>query len=322
MGETLSVDRRRLLYLHDMLLTETTVDWLLDSDPSIRWQVMRDLTEENPETTAKERSRVATEGWGARLLALQAEDGNWGGGVYTPKWTSTTYTLLLLRHLGIDADDERVRRAIALVRDRVVMGRKELPFFEYRTEACITAMALALGSYFLEDARDMPQPDYLLDRQREDGGWNCSVRSDRSSFHTTISTLEALLEYERAVGGDEAISEARARAHEYLLRRRLMYRLSTGELVDKRWLLLSFPPRWHYDVLRGLDYLRDAGVETDERCDEALELIASKRRQDGTWPLQGRHVGKEHFQMEEGSGKPSRWNTLRALRVLGWHTSD
>jgi len=322
MGETLSVARRRLLYLHDMLLTETTVDWLLDSDPSIRWQVMRDLIEEHPETTAKERSRVATEGWGARLLALQAEDGNWGGGAYTPKWTSTTYTLLLLRHLGIDADDEKVRSAIALVRDRVVMGRREFPFFEYSTEACITAMTLALGSYFLEDAQDMPQPEYLLDRQRKDGGWNCAVRSDRSSFHTTISTLESLLEYERAVGADGAISEARARAHEYLLQRRLMYRLSTGELVEKRWLLLSFPPRWHYDVLRGLDYLRDAGVEPDGRCEDALELIASKRRQNGTWPLQGRHVGKEHFQMEEGTGKPSRWNTLRALRVLGWRTSD
>lgn len=302
-----------------MLVTETTLDWLLDSDPSIRWQALRDLTDERPDDVAVERSRVAREGWGARLLALQAEDGNWGGGAYTPKWISTTYTLLLLRHLGIDPDDEKVRRAIGLVRDRVVMGGKEMPFFEYCTEACITAMALALGSYFLEDARDMPQPEYLLDRQRRDGGWNCSVGSNRSSFHTTISALEALLEYERAVGGDGSISEARSRAHEYLLQRRLMYRLSTGELVDRRWLLMSFPPRWHYDVLRGLDYLRSAGVKPDERWAEAIELVESKRDPDGRWPLENTHPGRVHFEMDEGDGKPSRWNTLRAMRVLDWH---
>jgi hypothetical protein len=183
-------------------------------------------------------------------------------------------------------------------------------------------MTLALGSYFLDDARSMPQPEVLLDRQKEDGGWNCQVGSDRSSFHTTISVLEGLLEYERAVGGDPTLAQARGRAHEYLLQRRLMYSLRTGELVNPRWLLMSFPPRWFYDVLRGLDYLREAGTQPDPRTREAIEVIEGKRRKDGRWPLQNRHPGREHFVMEEGSGRPSRWNTLRALRVLDWYADD
>jgi len=295
------------------------LDWLLDSDPAIRWQVMRDLTDEPTSRVAAERARVAGEGWGARLLALQAHDGQWGGGVYSPKWISTTYTLLLLRHLGADPDDGRVRAAIDLVRDRVVMGGRNRPFFDYSTELCITGMALALGSYFLDDASSMPQPEILLERQKEDGGWNCHVSSDRSSFNTTLLVLEGLLEFERAVGGDPTVAEARSRAHEYLLERRLMYSLRSGELINPRWLLVSFPPRWFYDVLRGLDYLRDAGTDPDPRAGEAIEVIEDKRRRDGRWPLQNRHPGKEHFAMEEGSGKPSRWNTLRALRVLGWY---
>ena len=298
------------------------LDWLLDSDPAIRWQVMRDLTGESASRVATERARVANEGWGARLLSLQTDDGQWGGGVYSPKWISTTYTLLLLRHLGVDPDDRRVRAAIDLVSDRVVMGGKSRPFFDYSTEVCITGMALALGSYFLDDAGSMPQPEILVGRQKKDGGWNCHVRSNRSSFHTTISVLEGLLEYEGAVGGDPTLAEARSRAHEYLLERRLMYSLRTGELITSRWLLMSFPPRWFYDVLRGLDYLRDAGSEPSPRAGEAIEVIEGKLRRDGRWPLQNRHPGKEHFAMEEGSGKPSRWNTLRALRVLRWYHGD
>lgn len=296
------------------------LDWLLDADPAIRWQVMRDLTESSPDDIATERARVANEGWGARLLDLQAGDGQWGGGAYTPKWISTTYTLLLLRHLGIDPDDERVKAATGLVADRVRMGRRDLPFFDYRGETCISGMALALSSYFR--GRDEAGVEWFFDEQKDDGGWNCEVSSSRSSFNTTISVLEALLEYERSVGGDPAVASARERAHEYLLERRLMYSLSTGELINKRWLLMSFPPRWFYDVLRALDYLADAGVGPDERCAEAIEIVRSKRRKDGTWLLQGRHPGKEHFAMEEGAGKPSRWNTLRAVRVLQWHERE
>jgi len=302
-----------------MIIDSTTIDWLHDADPAIRWQVMRDLTDVAAEQVDIERSRVANEGWGARLLDLQAEDGNWGGGAYSPKWISTMYTLLLLRHLGIDPDDERMRAASDTVADRVTLGGRNQPFFQYSTEMCMTGMALALGSYFLENAHGLPQPEHVLERQRADGGWNCQVSSDRSSFHTTISVLEGVLEYETAVGGDAELAHARARAREYLLERRLMYSLTTGELVSRRWLLMSFPPRWFYDVLRGLDHFRESGIDPDPRSEEAVEVIRSKRRADGTWPLQNRHPGKVHFEMEEGSGKPSRWNTLRALRVLRWY---
>ena len=295
----------------------SVVDWLLESDPSIRWQALRDLAGAPASAVAAERSRVAKEGWGARLLALQAADGQWGGGSYTPKWTSTTYTLLLLRHLGIDPADPKVQAATRRVRDQVVMGASNRPYFLYSNELCVTSMVLALGSYFLEDPADLPQPEVLLERQHDDGGWNCHVASDRSSFHTTISALEGLLEYERALGGDSALAEARARAHEFLMERRLMYSLRTGELINSRWLLMSYPPRWFYDVLRALDYLQDAGEDPDPRIEEAVAVIGGKQRKDGYWPLQNRHPGKEHFSMES-SGKPSRWNTLRAMRVLTW----
>lgn len=296
---------------------DQVVNWLLDSDPAIRWQVMRDLTRDRNEVVA-ERSRVATEGWGAQILDLQSNDGQWGGGAYSPKWISTTYTLLLLRHFEIDPYDERVQSAIELVRDQVRMSG---PFFDYATEMCVTAMVLALRSYFFSEVGEPPQIPHILVAQRDDGGWNCRVSSKRSSFHTTISVLEALLEYENAAGGDPKVAEARDRAHEYLLKRRLMYSLSTGELINKRWLLLSFPTRWFYDVLRALDYLRVSGLDPHPRMAEAVEVLRSKRRGDGTWPLQNPHRGQVHFDMDEGAGKPSRWNTLRALRVLRWFES-
>jgi hypothetical protein len=296
---------------------DQVVNWLLDSDPAIRWQVMRDLTRDRNEVAA-ERSRVATEGWGARILDLQSNDGQWGGGAYSPKWISTTYTLLLLRHFEIDPYDERVQSAIELVRDQVRMSG---PFFDYATEMCVTAMVLAVRSYFFSEVGEPPQIPHILGAQRDDGGWNCRVSSKRSSFHTTISALEALLEYENAVGGDSKVAEARHRAHEYLLKRRLMYSLSTGELINRRWLLLSFPTRWFYDVLRALDYLRASGLDPHPRMAEAVDVLRSKRRGDGTWPLQNPHRGQVHFDMDEGAGKPSRWNTLRALRVLRWFES-
>ncbi|HSJ35208.1 MAG TPA: hypothetical protein VLB85_09160 [Acidimicrobiia bacterium] len=297
---------------------ESLVEWLMDSDPAIRWQVMRDLIGAPEAEVAAERSRVAEEGWGARLLGLQADDGRWGGGAYSPKWISTTYTLLLLRHLGIDPTHPAMTGATDRVRRQVAMGGKDRPYFTYVNEMCIASMVLALGAYFLDDPDDLPQPELLLANQRADGGWNCDVGSDRSSFHTTILALEGLLEYERAVGGASELEYARHRAHEYLLDRRLMYSLRTGELVNRRWLLMSFPPRWFYDVLRALDYFCAAGMDPDPRANEAVSVVEAKWRKDGRWPLQNRHPGREHFEMEEGPGKPSRWNTLRALRVLAW----
>lgn len=301
------------------VLTEEVRAWLLDSDPSIRWQVMAHLTDAPAESVSAERSRVAREGWGSRLLALQAEDGNWGGGVYSPKWISTTYTLLLLRDLGVDPTDTDMARAIDLVREKVTMGDAQWPFFSYRTETCITGMCLGLNSYFLEGDEDGETVvEWLLGQQLDDGGWNCATTrgSTRSSFNTTILALEGLLAYETATGASRTIAEARVRGHDYLLDRHLFRSLRSGEVVAERWKLFSFPPRWHYDVLRGLVYLTDAGAQLDSRAEEALDLVRSKRRSDGRWPLQNPHPGLTHFEMEEGAGKPSRWNTLRALRVL------
>lgn len=301
------------------MLTHDVGSWLLDSDPAIRWQVLRDLTDVPANEVETERNRVAVEGWGRRLLDLQAEDGNWGGGSYSPKWTSTTYTLLLLRHFGIDPTSAVVTSAVDRVRQNVTIGNANWPFFSYRTETCVTGMVLALASYFLEGGDDGETViDFLLGEQLDDGGWNCATTrgSTRASFNTTILALEGLLEYERAVGSDDTIRSARERGHEYLLDRHLFRSLRTGEVVSERWKLFSFPPRWHYDVLRGLEYLTDAGVRVDDRADEALALVDSKRRSDGRWPLQNPHPGKVHFQMEDGAGKPSRWNTLRALRVM------
>lgn len=299
------------------------IDWLLEGDPAIRWQTMRDLTDTSVDEVARERARVSTEGWGARLLSLQADDGHWGGGIYSPKWISTTYTLILLRRFGIDPATPECRAAIDRVQERV-FWRGPRPFFRYRGDTCVTGMVLALAAHFDITGGCGPVVDWLLDEQLDDGGWNCETRngSIRSSFHTTLSVLEGFLEWERAVGViDPAIVEARAKAHDYLLDRRLLRSLSTGEIINPRWKLFSFPPRWHYDVLRGLDYFRDAGVRFDERCDEAVSLIEHKRRPDGTWPLQNHYAGKEHFKMEPGPGKPSRWNTLRALRVLRFGAS-
>ncbi len=298
------------------------VDWLLDSDPAIRWQVLRDLTDEPAEVVAVERARVATEGWGARLLALQGDDGQWGGGTYNPKWISTTYTLLLLRLMGLDPASPEARAAIARVREGVTWKRHgDLPFFGGQVETCINGMVLQLGAYFGETGELVEGLiERVLGEQLDDGGWNCEApeRSHRSSFNTTILVLEALLEVEQSIGPDPAITAARARGEEYLLERRLFRSRSTGAVVRSEWTRFSFPPQWHYDVLRGLEYVRAAGGAPDERCAEAIDLVHRHRRDDGRWPLQHTHRGQVHFQMDEGDGKPSRWNTLRALRVLRW----
>ena len=294
------------------------VDWLLDSDPAIRWQVMRDLLDEPANVVAAERARVATEGWGARLLALQGADGQWAGGTLFPLWTGTTYTLVLLREMGLDPTSEQARRAVAPVRANSRWEEGNQLFFEGEVEPCINGKAVAIGAYFGEDVQAIV--DRLVGEQLQDGGWNCEAErgSTRSSFHTTISVLEGLLEHERATGGSDAVRAARLHGQEYLLERQLLRRLSTGEVVKPAFLLFSFPTGWHYDVLRGLDYLRRAGVAPDERCAEAIALVNMRRCADGRWLLQNTHPGEVHFQMEEGDDKPSRWNTLRALRVLRW----
>ena len=303
----------------------TVIDWLLDADPSIRWQVVRDLAHEPADAVAAERARVATEGWGARLLALQAPDGRWGGRPWSHDWTDTFHVLELLRRLGLDPGSEQARRAVGLVRDHVTWRDDafETPwadnrFFEGEVEPCINGNVVATGAYFGVDVA--PLVDRLLGEQLPDGGWNCEVENGAtvSSFGTTINVVEGLLEHERATGGSAAVGEARRRGEEYMLERRLFRRKSTGEVIDPDWLRFSYPTWYHYDVLRALDHLRDAGVEPGERVVEAIRVVEGNRDPDGRWPLQGVYAGEAHFQMEDGEGMPSRWNTLRALRVLEW----
>jgi len=304
----------------------TVVDWLLDSDPSVRWQVLRDLAHEPPDVVTAERSRVATGGWGARLLALQAPDGRWGAAPWSQDWTDTFHVLELLRLFGLDPESEQARRAIALVEEHVVWrggAPVETPwadnrFFEGEVEPCINGNVVATGSYFGVDMT--PLVGRLLGEQLSDGGWNCEVENGAtvSSFGTTINVLEGLLEHERASGGSAEVGAARRRGEEYLLERRLFRRKTTGEVIDQSWLEFSFPHWYFFDVLRGLAYLRAAEVEPDERMTEAIAAVEAKRDPDGRWPLENVHEGESHFEMEDGEGQPSRWNTLRALRVLDW----
>ncbi|HEU5383725.1 MAG TPA: hypothetical protein VFV38_50640 [Ktedonobacteraceae bacterium] len=313
--------------------TSSVIRWLLDSDPAIRWQVMRDLTDAPDKEVAAERARVATEGAGARLLALQAPDGRWGGAAWNHGWDSTMHALSLLREMGLDPESSEARRAVGLVRDRVTWqgcGPQEAddnPFFVGEIEPCINGQVAASGAYFGQDVRGII--DRLLSEQLADGGWNCEAPngSMRSSFNTTICVLEALLEYERAGEDSPKLSAARLRGQEYLLERRLFRRRSTGEVIerdrksDALWTRFAFPTWWHYDVLRGLEYLRSANVAPDERVAEAIDLVVSKRDSDGRWSLDTLYPGKMPVEMDESEGQPSRWNTLRALRVLDWYSA-
>jgi hypothetical protein len=305
------------------------VKWLLDSDPALRWQVLRDLVHAPAEVVAAERARVATEGWGARLLALQGGDGQWAGGACFPAegwqrekqgqpWTSTLPTLQLLCDFGVDPRSERVRRAVAQVRDHCRWEHAGQPFFSGEVEPCINGRTVTIGTYFDQEVSAVV--DRLIGEQLEDGGWNCETEngSVRSSFATTINVLEGLLAHERATGGSPQSIAVRRRGEEYLLERRLFRRKSSGEIVDPAWLQFSFPTRWQYDVLRALDYFRSVGDAPDSRMVEAIDLLRSKQQPDGTWLLENTHPGEVHFALEDGDGRPSRWNTLRALRVLNW----
>jgi hypothetical protein len=297
---------------------------------------MRDLIDAPDAEVAVERARVATEGWGARLLALQGDDGQWAGGALFPArwfepgndrqaqgqpWIATAYSLVLLHDFGIDPRCDQVRRAVAQVSAHCRWEHDGQPFFSGEVEPCINGMVVVLGAYFDQAVDGVVAR--LVGEQLADGGWNCEVEngSVRSSFHTTIRVLEGLLAHERATGGSAESIAARRRGEEYLLERKLFRRKSTGEVVDPAWLQCAFPTRWHYDVLRALEYFRAAGDPPDSRVDEAIDVIRSKQQPDGTWILENTHPGAVHFALDDGDGRPSRWNTLRALRVLDWYAA-
>lgn len=281
-----------------------------------------------------ERARVGTEGWGAQLLALQGSDGTWGGAAWNRGWNSTMHVLMLLRDFGLDPASEPARRAVGLVRKRVTWrgcGPPECDhnnFFQGELEPCINGQVGTAGAYFGQDVQSLIHR--LLSEQLPDGGWNCEAPngSTRSSFNTTICVLEALLEYALAGGENADVKAARLRGQEYLLERRLFRRRSTGEVIarDRKgsaaWARFAFPTWWHYDVLRGLEYLRRAGVRPDERVAEAIDLVLSKRDAEGRWPLEVCYPGVMPVELDETEGQPSRWNTLRALRVLRWYSAE
>ncbi len=294
-------------------------DWLLDSDPAIRWQVMRDLTDAMADEVAAERARVAREGWGAQLLAAQDPDGRWSGGTFFPRWIGTSDTLHMLYLFGPDPADEAVQRAIAPVHEAARWDYDpSFRFWDGEVEPCINGRTVAIGAYFGQDVRGIV--DRLLTEQMADGGWNCEQEngSTRGSFDSTLNVLEGLLEFERSTGANGDVATARVRGEEYLLERRLLRRLSDGEIPQKRWLYIGFPNAWFYDVARVLDYLRSARAEPDERMTEALDILESKRDADGRWPLD--HAYHDQLLVDFGvtAGQPSRWITLRALRALRW----
>jgi hypothetical protein len=306
----------------------TALHWLLEGDPAIRWQVMQDLMHAPAADVAAERARVEHEGWGGQLLALEDPDGLWAGGTCFPAsyrggepgqpWTATMHTLQTLQLLGLDPASEAARRAVALIDEHGHWEHAGQRYFDGEVEPCINGRRIEAGAYYGVDVR--PVVERILTERLDDGGWNCEAEngSVRSSFDTTINVLDGLLEFERATGGSAEVREARRSGEEYLLERTLFRRKSTGEVVQAAYVEFAFPYYWHYDVLRVLDYFRRADAEPDPRMAEAVELVRSKQQPDGRWLLDEIHPGRVHFEIEGGVGTPSRWNTLRALRVLDW----
>jgi hypothetical protein len=302
--------------------------WLLDGDPAIRWQVLGDLEDAPPPQVAAERALVEREGWGARLLALEGPDGLWESGACFPAgyagtepgqpWTATMHSLQTLQLLGLDPGSAAARRMIAQVADNGRWEHAGQRYFDGEVEPCINGRTVETGAYFGVDVAAIV--GRLIRERLDDGGWNCEAEfgSSRSSFDTTINVLDGLLELERATGGSDVVRAARRGGEEYLLERSLFRRRSTGKVVAERYLEFAFPYYWHYDVLRALDYFRRSGARPEPRMAEAVDIVRSKRQPDGRWLLDRVHPGRVRFDLEESVGTPSRWNTLRALRVLRW----
>lgn len=306
--------------------------WLLEGAPAIRWQVLRDLAGAAENRIERERKRVARQGWGAQLLAKQDPQGTWAGGLtadsglYTPKWISTTYTMLLLRDFGLPAKDRKAKKACKLLLDRGLQPDGGVAYgtwakWQRRGETCIGGMVLSILSHFeYDDDRLDTVACHLVAEQMPDGGWNCrrSGGATHSSVHTTISVLEGLRLYERHRAPEaKAIREAQRRGREFLLVHRLFRSHRTGEIIKPAFTRFAFPPRWHYDILRALDHFQNVDAPCDERLSEAIDIVRNTQSEDGRWPLNHSHRGKTFFELER-VGAPSRWNTLRALRVLKW----
>jgi hypothetical protein len=313
-----------------MLKNDDVISWLMEGDPAIRWQAMRDLLDAPEEKWRAERRRTQNEGWGKQLLAKQGADGVWGGGLYSPKWISSTYTLLALVDIGLPPDCEPARRGTQIALDGLYGTAADDALYQRTNtyDQCVSGMLVQLAAYFgIAADRVNLMVTSLIENCTPDGGWNCRIKRrpfpHHSSFHTTINVLEGLRgTVERGIyAGNKAVLAAEAGAREMLLNHKLFRSHRTGRIIDERWMLLSYPPRWHYDVLRALDYFRRSGAGCDPRLQESIDLLICRRRPDGRWPLQHKHRARAYFDMER-TGGPSRWNTLRALRVLKWWNRD
>jgi hypothetical protein len=310
---------------------DPVIQWLLAGDPAIRWQTLRDLVGAPAASVERQRRKISRDGWGARLLAKQNANGRWASGqttdrgLYSPKWTSTTYTMLTLRDFGL-LPSRRTRKACQVLLDEGLQPDGGINYGIWakwlkRGETCITGMVLSILSHFeCDDDRLDTVADHLLTQQMSDGGWNCQrpMGATHSSVHTTILALEGLRLYE-SFGGRrrKALRAAQGRGRKFLLEHRLFRSDRTGEIIKPVFIRFAFPPRWHYDILRALDYFQAVDAPRDPRLADAIEIVERTRQEDGRWTLQNAYKGKTYFEMER-LGAPSRWNTLRALRVLKW----
>jgi len=299
---------------------EKVLSWLLDGDVAIQYQAHRDLlASEKPHL----RDRIACEGWGAKFLGFRKKEGHWGRSFYQPKWISSHYTILDLKNLGISPDHpELIDSVLIILRDNKGDDGGINPSGTIKqSDACINGMFLNYASYFkVEEEALHSLVDFLIEQHMWDGGFNCRANRQgaiHSSLHTTISVLEGILEYNanKYAYRLAELEQIAAEAREFILQHHLFLSDHTGEIIDKRMLMLSYPSRWKYDILRALDYFQGAGIKYDPRMRHALDVLWNKRRKDNRWPVQARHPGQTHFDMEK-TGGPSRWNTLRALRVL------
>jgi hypothetical protein len=303
---------------------EPLVNWLMEGDPAIQYQASRDLKHTNAQKLLAMQKRIEHEGWGAAFLSRRRKNGHWGITFYQPKWTSTHYTLLDLKTIGLEPLNLH-----AVESTRMVMDQREgedgginLAGSLRFSDVCVNGLILNYAAFFSpKHSRLYSIVDFLLKVQMSDGGWNCRYldpTTTHSSLHSTLSVLEGLLEFRKSSKyriRDILIGEKKA--IEFLLRHKLYKSHRTGEVIDQRMLRFSFPCRWRYDVLRCLDYFQDAHVAYDPRMKEALDVVIGKQKPDGKWIVQQKHPGKVHFDMEK-PGAPSRWNTLRCLRVLGY----
>ena len=307
-----------------MEIQKKVIEWLLNGDPSIRWQVYRDLLNSDEKKFNRERKKISKEGWGSTLISFQDETGTWAQSLYSRKWISTTYTLLLLQSFGLEPKNIQAQKASKILLDKGFYNDNGINFALSwkRSETCVTGMILSLICFFnLEDARIERLLEYLLKEQMNDGGWNCQSfkGATHGSFNTTIIVLEALHEYEKRFPQEsQKMIKSQERGREFLLFHKLFRSHRTNKVADPKFTRLSFPPRWHYDILRALDYFRECKISYDKRMNDAIEIIMKKQNKDGTWNLQQRYSGKTWFDMET-VGQPSRWNTLRALRILKFY---